>query len=216
MVKALAILLLSAGPASAECGVALALIIDVSGSVSQGEFELQMTGTAQALLEPSVRDALLQEQAALTLIQWSGASKQEILVPWTVMESQADLAGFSSQLLQATRVWQHYSTAIGSALAFAGDYFSEAPVCDRRVIDVSGDGEANEGSDVDAESDKLVAQGFVINAIAIEGAEGGLTRYYKRHVIGGPGSFVLTASDYADYPRAIQRKLINEVVKPAS
>ncbi len=216
MVKALAILLLTASPLRAECGVALALIIDVSGSVSQGEFELQMTGTAQALLEPSVHDALLQEHAALTLIQWSGATKQEVLVPWTLMESDADLIGFAERLLSATRVWQHYSTAIGSALAFTGRYFSEAPVCERRVIDVSGDGEANEGTNVDAERNELVAQGFVINAIAIEGAQGGLTLYFKSHVIGGLGSFVLTASDYADYPRAIQRKLINEVVKPAS
>ncbi len=216
MVKALALLMLTACPLRADCGVALALIIDVSGSVSQGEFELQMQGTADALQDALVSEALLAEAAALTLIQWSGASRQEVVVPWTVMDSDPAITGFAEQVLAAERVWQHYSTAIGSALAFTGDYFAEAPLCERRVIDVSGDGEANEGTSVTAERDRLLALGFVINGIAIEGAEAGLTEYFKSHVIGGKGSFVLTARDYADYPRAIQRKLINEVTRPGS
>jgi Ca-activated chloride channel family protein len=191
-------------------------MIDVSGSVSQREFDLQMQGTAEAILDPQVAEALLAEKAALALIQWSGASKQEVILPWTEMTRPEDVTGAAETLNRAARVWQHYSTALGSALERGGDYFAAAPACTRRVIDVSGDGRANEGPEVTVLRDRLVAEGYVINGIAIEGAETGLTAYFKTEVIGGPGAFVLTAANYDDYPRAIRRKLINEVTRPAS
>jgi hypothetical protein len=36
-------------------------------------------------------------------------------------------------------------------------------------------------------------------------------RYYREHVIGGPGAFVVAASDYADFTRAMHLKLIEEI-----
>ncbi len=203
-------------PASAACGVALALIVDVSGSINEAEFDLQMQGLADALLDPTVRDAMIAEQAALTLIEWSATGQQAVIAPWTQMTGDGALIEFAGQVRAAKREWRASFTAVGAALRFAGEYFAVAPACERKVIDISGDGPGNDGPRAWVVRDELVAQGFIINGIAIEGAIVSITEYYQANVIGGFGSFVLTATDYEDYPRAIKRKLINEVTRPGS
>jgi len=65
-----ALLLLTAGQATA-CEVALALTIDVSGSIDPDEYALQMNGLAKALEDPTVADALVAAKANLLVMQWS-------------------------------------------------------------------------------------------------------------------------------------------------
>jgi hypothetical protein len=38
-----------------------------------------------------------------------------------------------------------------------------------------------------------------------------LERWYREHVMAGPGSFVLAAQGYADFERAIRQKFVIEV-----
>ncbi len=198
------------------CDLALALTVDVSGSISPGEYRLQMDGLSDALLDPTVADALISGQVALSLVQWTGEGRQAVSLPWTSVTSQNVLQEFSDAARTTPRRWRHFSTAIGDALAFTAAYFTDAPACARRVIDVSGDGENNEGLDLARGRDLTLARQITINALAIETSAEGLGDYFRTHLIGGPGSFVLTARDFEDYPRAIRRKLLNEVVKPAS
>ena len=93
---------------------------------------------------------------------------------------------------------------------------------DRRVIDVSGDGPNNRGRPVTAARDEAVAKGIVINGLPILNDRPqpfdlptpmamALDRYYADQVIGGPGSFVLPAQDFADFRTAILNKLIREI-----
>lgn len=212
------LLLLAAGmPVSASaCDIALALTVDVSGSISPTEYELQMQGMADAMEDPTIADALVSNNIAITVVQWSGVGKQAVSVPWVRIDTEADLAALIADIRAAPRAWRHFSTAIGDALDFTGALFAEAPACSRRVIDVSGDGFSNEGGSAPEARARLIAQGIVINGLAIENAVPGLSVYFGKDVVGGEGSFVLTASSYRDYPRAIRRKLLNEVVKPAS
>jgi len=112
------------------------------------------------------------------------------------------------------RAWRNFSTAIGDALLKAGNSFADVPYCKRRVIDVSGDGKSNEGFEVEAARTALIARGIVINGLAIEGSEQDLRTYFKNSVIGGHGAFALSAEGYSDYPRAIRRKLLEEITKP--
>ncbi len=214
----LRLLLLAAGlPVSAlACDIALALTVDVSGSISPTEYDLQMQGMADAMEDPSIADALVANKIAITVVQWSGVGRQAVSVPWVRIRNTDDLAALIAGIREAPREWRHYSTAIGDALDFTGALFADAPICSRRVIDVSGDGFSNEGSSVTEARARLIAQGIVINGLAIENAVEGLAVYYGKDVAGGEGSFVLTASSYRDYPRAIRRKLLNEVVRPAS
>ena len=51
--------LLTAGWANADCRQALALGLDISGSVDSSEYRLQIEGLAAALDDPSVIDAFL-------------------------------------------------------------------------------------------------------------------------------------------------------------
>ena len=65
--------------------------------------------------------------------------------------------------------------------------------------------------------DDAVAAGITINALAVAAA-GQVTRLgeplaetYRREVIGGPGSFVVTAEDRRDIARALRAKLVREI-----
>ena len=40
---------------------------------------------------------------------------------------------------------------------------------------------------------------------------GGLTKYYRDNVIGGPGSFVIEANDFSSFGQAIIKKMIAEI-----
>lgn len=208
-------LALAAPAAAPACEVALVLTIDVSGSVDPGEYRLQMDGLADALADPTVRDALVEAKAHVAVAQWSGTSRQALTVPWRGIGGPGDVAALIAEVRAAPRAWRHYSTAIGDALIFAADLLGEVPAeCRRRVIDVSGDGPSNEGTEVTRIRDALVRGGVQINGLAIETTEKGLSDYYRENVIGGPGAFVLTARDFEDYPRAIRRKLLNEITRP--
>lgn len=216
MRDALAALMLACAPgAAAACDVALALTVDVSGSVDPREYRLQMGGLADALTDPTVADALIDAEAQVAVMQWSGASRQSVTVEWTAIRSRADLDRLATTLRMAPRAYRHFSTAIGDAVLAAAALHAEiAGQCERRVIDVSGDGRSNEGADLAQVRAAMIAGGITINGLAIETEKDDLTAYFEDELIGGPGAFVITATDYADYPRAIRRKLLREIAKP--
>lgn len=208
-------LIFGAHQASA-CDVALALTVDVSGSIDTKEFDLQMSGLAQALDDAAVADALVGAKAKLALVLWSGASRQEITIDWRDMSGLADVEAFAADVRSAQRPWRHFSTAIGEMLQVTSNLLQQVS-CKHKVIDVSGDGVSNEGRVPDGVRDALVAQGVRINGLAILGATGeDLVKYFRNHVIGGPNAFVYSATGYEDYPRAIRRKLLDEVTEPVS
>jgi len=100
------------------------------------------------------------------------------------------------------RAYRNYSTAIGEVLDRAVDLPLEAPSpCDRRVIDVSGDGVSNEGmrpGDVHA---RLAREGITVNGLAIRGAQAEIVPCYRERVLFGPGAFPEIADGYDDFPR---------------
>jgi len=150
------------------------------------------------------------------LVQWSGERRQEVSIPWRRMLSQSDVAEFADVAEATPRAWAVFSTGIGNALLFTAAQFDEVSDCVNKVIDVSGDGYSNEGPDPQNISQALALQGFQINGLAIEGDEFELTAYYKNNVVAGEAAFVFTAETYADYPRAIWRKLLSELIIPIS
>lgn len=198
------------------CDVALILTVDVSGSINEEEYKLQMDGLTAALSDTTVGVALVEAQAQIMLVQWSGSSRQEVTIPWTRIETLEDVEDFAGQVANAARPWRHYSTAIGDMLAEVGPYFDDVQ-CKGNVIDVSGDGFSNEGVAPDEPRNELVVAGVRINAISILGAtDGDLTEYFRKHVIGGLNSFVYEAESYEDYPATIRRKLLDEIAEPVS
>lgn len=209
---AMAVTTANALPAQA-CGVALALAVDVSGSVDDYEYDLQMGGLAEALRDGLVADALTGEQAAVLVVHWSGQSRQAVVVPWHRVLTDQDVEALARKVETVPRQWRNFSTGIGEALAFTANQFPAVSDCERRVIDVSGDGTSNEGAAPEDIKETLAVAGFVINGLAIEGETAHLTEYYRQKVIAGPNSFVLPAFGFRDYPEKIRKKLIREVTK---
>lgn len=203
---------LCAGPVLA-CDLALALAVDVSGSVDEREYRIQMDGLAAGLRDPVVSEALVRADARLMLVQWTGSSRQQVTLPWTRIDSFASLDAFAAQVESDKRVWRNYSTAIGEAMAFTLVAFEDVPDCARRLIDISGDGRSNEGVEPGSMGPRLRAAAVIVNAIAIEESEPDLTAYFYENVISGEGAFVVSASGFADYPEKIRRKLLREVTR---
>lgn len=198
------------------CDLALVLAVDVSGSVDGREFDIQMQGLAAALRDGIVVDALIEADARLTLVQWTGASRQRQTIPWTPMETDADVAALAARVSDNQRVWRNFSTAIGEALDVSARLFDAVPECRRKVIDVSGDGVSNEGVEPRDLLPGMAAQGITVNALAIETDETDLTGYFFENLIVGEGAFVITANGFEDYPEQIRRKLQRETTKQVS
>ena len=198
---------------SRACELALALAVDVSGSVDQNEYNVQMQGLADAVRDSVVSEALVQAEAAVMLVQWTGSSRQVVSLPWKRIRTFDDVEALAAAIETTPRRWRNYSTAIGEALAFTLRQFETAPLCRRRVIDVSGDGVSNEGTEPRKRFPQLRAAGVVVNALAIEASVSDLTAYFWENVIIGEGAFVATADDFKDYPDRIRQKLRRETTK---
>ena len=203
---------LTAASASA-CELALLLAIDISGSVDDAEYRLQVDGTADALRDPEVIEALLHGGVAVAVMQWSAVEMQALVQPWQRMDSRAAIAEFAARARAQERAFGKADTAVADAIAFAVRQFDSAPDCRRRVIDISGDGVQNSGSALPVARTAAINRDITLNAIAIEGIGLAITEFYRRTVITKDG-FVLTARGHLDYPRAIRAKLLREIVVP--
>ncbi|MDN5789108.1 DUF1194 domain-containing protein [Pseudorhodobacter sp.] len=202
------------GPARA-CDTALLLAIDVSGSIDRGEYALQIQGLADALADAQVADALIEGENAIAVMQWSGRGDQAMVIPWQRITSTEILRGVEMQARTLPRAFLSSNTAVGEAISTAAAQFTATPDCKRHVIDISGDGPENAGSDLGRARSTAHAQGITINAIAIEdmGASAPTSQFYKNSVV-TPKGFVLTARGLDDYARAIRAKLLRELIKP--
>lgn len=204
-------------PSVLACETALLLSIDVSGSIDAGEYRLQAEGLAHALSDPEVVEALVRDQVALAVVQWSGVDQQALVLPWQRMLTPGAVAAFASRAGAMPRAFQGSDTAVGEGLRFALAQFAAVPDCRRKVIDISGDGPENAGfTDARARSE-AVSAGVTINAIAIEepGPAAPVTSYYRRWII-SPGGFVVTARGLGDYAATLRLKLLRELQDPVS
>lgn len=217
LIRVLLVIALSViSTAGRTCDLALVLAVDVSGSVDAREYDIQMGGLAKALNDGIVVDALVDSQAMVTLIQWTGSSRQRQTIPWAFIQTPEDALQFAQQVADNKRVWRNFSTAIGEALIAAQTALSEVPQCRRKIIDVSGDGISNEGVSPTQQHSALKQAGIVVNALAIETDEEDLTAWFFENLIIGEGAFVETADGFADYPEKIKRKLQRETTRQLS
>ncbi len=197
----------------------LSLLVDVSGSITSTEFELQRQGYADAFASDSLQSAILSTAndrigaIAVNLIFWAGAAQQAEVVGWTLLDSAAAIDDFAMAIAAAPRTYpSRGQTAIGDALAFATPLFeTNSFTSARQVIDISGDGATNDGSDTAAARDATLAAGVEsINGIIILG-EDGLQDFYTNNVVGGSGHFLRTATGFDTFGDAIADKLEFEI-----
>ena len=211
------ILALTLATPARPCEVALLLAIDVSGSIDAGEYRTQAEGTATALQDPAVAEALLRGQVALAVMHWSSLGQQALVLPWTRMLTPRQIDATAAAIRLAPRAFSGSDTAVGQAIDAALPLFAQVPDCTRLILDMSGDGPENMGNTARAARSRAAAAGVAINAIAIEdvGQSTAITRFYRDWVI-TKGGFVITSRGVNAYPQAIRQKLLRELEKPAS
>lgn len=197
------------------CKLALILAIDVSASIDAGEFSYQRDGLADALLDVEIMNVLSRDRVALMVVQWSGANDQVAVTPWRRMHSQGDVQAFSNWVSSMRRTVVNSKTAVGDAIAFSIAQFDDVPDCERKVIDISGDGASNSGTNTASQSRRAARLGIEINGVAIDIVGVAISEYYRRFVI-TPDGFVLTSTGFSNYPQTIRAKLLRELVLPGS
>jgi hypothetical protein len=218
----LAVLALLAPAAAAQTpadrvDTALVLAVDVSGSVDEARYALQMEGIASAFEDSEVQRAIfsgVHGRLLVILVNWS--HKPEVAIPWTVITNPGEAAAFAAKVRGAHRSADDFTCMATMMELVADKILPLAPMQpDRMVVDVSGDGSdnCNPRVAVDSLRDRLVSGDVTVNGLPIlEGKEAAtIEGWYKDHVIGGPASFLLPANGYKDFGRAIRRKFILEI-----
>ncbi len=215
---AIGVCLVASAAKAANCALALAFALDVSASVNAREYDIQKGGLAAAMRDPEVIEAILVEPGSVWLLayEWSASLQQVVFQDWAQIRNHDDIRRFAAGLDAHTRRFGRSSTALGQALSFGAKQFTYLPaICNRHVIDVSGDGVNNDGVSPDAlrKSGRLV--NFTINALVIAGATPNPVPYYREKVIHGSDAFMMVARNgFEDYPDLIKGKLLRELQPP--
>jgi hypothetical protein len=224
MLRAVLLVLALAGPARGQEPVDLELVLlaDATSSMDAVEMAIQRRGYAAAMVDPEVLAAVrggALGRVAVSYVEWASARRQDVVVPWMVIDGPAAAREFAGRLLVAPRR-VHGVNAIGAALLkalqlIAGNGFEG----DRKVIDLSGDSAWNPRRPTLAEARAAAeAAGVGINGLAVlcdncsgrQGA-GNLEREFAERLITGPGAFVVTADGLAAFAAAVRRKLVLEI-----
>jgi hypothetical protein len=243
----LAMLMLASLPAAsaqegAEVDTALIVAIDVSNSVDDERYRLQMEGIAQALEDPGVIQAIVggaKGGILLSLVTW--ADQPKVNVPWTHIASEADAKALARKVRSLPRQSGEFTCMARMMRVVSDKIVPQIPAKAAKVVlDISGDGRDNCNSEEPVEKvrDELVSYGVTVNGLPILVGEGPeivspgaapaqsylpaqqtmhpLQEWFENSVKGGPGSFVLPANGYGDFGRAIRQKFVLEVSEMGS
>jgi len=196
-----------------DCRLALAFALDVSASVDPGEYRQQLDGLAEALDDPAVRAAILGPGGgiAMAAYEWSGRNQQVMIAGWTLVDTEPELDEFVRAVVTHKRQYGEFPTAIGYALGYGAVLLRDAPACQRKVLDVSGDGPTNDGFGPEEAYRHFDFDRVTVNGLVVGGGDLELIAYYQRVLIHGKGAFTEVAVDYADYANAMRRKLLREI-----
>ena len=229
MIKSLLLclgLMTLASAAHTQCRQALALGLDVSGSVDAREYRQQLDGLAQALNSEQVRANILSQPhvpVMLLVYEWSGPQDQHLLIPWTAVTSAGELARIVDTLTSTDRRAAAPGTALGVAMQVGVAHLARTE-CWAKTLDISGDGKSNLGIRPRDARPVFDGQDVTINALVI-GADapsigdtrqtelGELSAYFAAEVIYGDDAFVETSIGFDDYADAMTRKLLRELAE---
>jgi hypothetical protein len=202
--------------ARADVDTALVLSVDVSSSVDQGRYSLQMEGIASALEDESVIGAFLSgpnRSIMVALLTWTDSPR--IAISWTKIASAEDARAFAGRVRVVNRHIGVF-TCVSRMFQFLPRLLKRLPEpAARVVIDVSGDGSdnCNPGRPAADVREELVSQNVTVNGLPIlEGPEAStIEAWYRANVKGGPGAFIFPAISYQEFGTAIRQKIIKEI-----
>jgi hypothetical protein len=202
------------GRAAEPVDTALVLAVDVSLSVNEERYRLQQDGIAAAFENPELAKAIAggpNGAIAVAVMEFSDPDRQFAVIEWTRVASVEDARALAARIRRVRRSSDGL-TGIADALLAAQDLLETSPFpASRRVVDVSGDGMSNIGTEITEARDRLLAAGITINGLPILSEEPWLASYYTAYVIGGPGAFVIAAEGLDSFAAAMKRKLVQEL-----
>ena len=194
----------------------LVIAIDCSDSVDSREFDLQIHGTAQAFTNLTIIQAIKsgrRGKIAVTVVEWSSATSQVVVVPWTIVTNEVDALRLAVVIKSAQRRTVTGDTSISAMIDVGTGLLATAPnIGDRNVIDISSDGLNNDGGRVDEARDRAIGTGITINGLPVLSDFKYLNRYFQNRIIGGVGAFVEIADNYDAFAKAIYKKLLREIM----
>ena len=157
---------------------------------------------------------------AVAYYEWSDSWMQKLLIDWTLLDSEPAIEAFAdaprrrADLDRAAHLDQRRDPLRHPAVR------PQPLRGERKVLDISGDGSNNDGGLVTDMRYEALKERIVINGLPIMNDrpnpfgfpnEADLDRYYLHCVTGGPRSFVEVAHNFEDFPRAVRKKLLQEV-----
>lgn len=200
----------------------LVFLADASGSIDATEIRFQRRGYAAAITHPEILAAIAQgydQRIAVTYVEWGNMFSQEIVVPWTIIDGPESAAAFAQALLEPPRLAAGRN-AIGSAIVAAQRLIETNDIDGfRKVIDISADSANNwNGISIAEARAAALAADMVINGLAILCRECSgrpvaydLEAQFAERIIGGPGSFVITADSNTRFAEAVRKKILLEI-----
>jgi len=125
-------LLLTTLPAAAqdkkEVDLALALAIDISGSIDPEEARLQREGYVMAFRDPVIVKAITggpNGRIAVAYFEWSDSWMQKLLIDWTLLDSESAIAAFADKLSNSP-ISIARRTSISGAIHYAVNLFARS------------------------------------------------------------------------------------------
>ena len=203
----------------------LVLLADATGSIDDTEIRFQREGYASAIVHPQVLSAIrggAYRRIAVTYVEWGDFTSQEVIVDWTIIDGPEAARAFSRELLAPHRR-AFGRNAIGAAIEKARAMIEENSIDGhRKVIDLSADSANNwNGIPLSIARENALNAGIIINGLAVlcrhcqsgRAASYDLERAFAETIIGGPGSFVVTADSMQSFATAVRQKLLLEIAQ---
>ena len=150
---------------------ALILAVDISQSVDEDRYRLQMEGMAKALENEAVADAITSGpygRIAIQFIVW--ADGVETLIPWQIISSRKNALTFAGLIRRQTHRAGEYTCMARMMRIVDESMLDELPfTATRTILDISGDGIDNcaEPQAVNDARDRLVGRGVTVNGLPI-------------------------------------------------
>lgn len=191
------------------CALALVLLLDASGSVTDAAWDLQVEAHADALADPAIARAMhAQGRTAVTVIGFAEAPRT--LVPWRLVDDAADAARLAREVAGIERPGSG-STRTGAAVQHALRAIEAGP-CDaeRRIIDLVTDGPGDDAVRLSEAREAAIGADVRINVLVVETYATAAADWARAEAV-TPGGFVMEAEGWPEFARALRRKIASEV-----
>jgi Protein of unknown function (DUF1194) len=234
----LMVALVNAGAAPAIAGeltptdANLVTALDLSDSIMRHEQWLQFSGMAGAIESEAFLETIAQgrrRRIGFLVFTWSSDGAFQLIVPWTPIGSKEEVrrvaallrvAGARDRLAAArsgddaitTSSDPERRTDLSEAIELASAFAFATPFDGgRKVINICANGADNVGESPAAARDRTLAAGVTINGLVI-GRRLGLATYFRDHVQGGAGSFVMEVGAYETMADAMLEKFLRDLI----